>query len=111
MIYQRFLSAAPEGTRPRLLPWSNLEGNPCYLVADAAGSGRVSRRADDVEAIQLGMAQDLLEHAGDLLRDDEATAPQLRFLAARLTESLRDVHRVARSRGERLPGPDDADID
>lgn len=53
------------------------------------------------------MADDLLDHAADLLGDGKATAPQLRFLAARLTESLHDVHRIARSRGARLPVPHD----
>lgn len=53
------------------------------------------------------MADDLLGHAVDLLGDGKATAPQLRFLAARLAESLHDVHRIARNRGARLPVPHD----
>ncbi|MFF7307707.1 hypothetical protein [Streptomyces sp. NPDC008137] len=106
MIYKSH-DAAPTATRPRLLPWSNPDGNPCYLVADASGTGPLSRVADNVESIQLGMAGDLLDHAADLLDDAKVTAPQLRFLAARLTESLHDVHRIARSRGARLPVPDD----
>lgn len=108
MIYKSH-DAATTTTRPRLLPWSNPEGNPCYLVADASGTGPLSRVADNVEAVQLGMAGDLLDHAADLLDDAKATEPQLRFLAARLTESLHDVHRIARSRGARLPVPDDDD--
>ncbi|MFD9111140.1 hypothetical protein [Streptomyces bottropensis] len=108
MIYESHdIAAVTTTTRPRLLPWSNPEGNPCYLVAD--GTGPLSRVADNVEAVQLGMAGDLLDHAADLLDDAKATAPQLRFLAARLTESLHDVHRIARSRGARLPVPDDDD--
>ncbi|MFJ6831992.1 hypothetical protein [Streptomyces sp. NPDC091209] len=43
-------------------------------------------------------------HAADMLADRRATPPQLRFLAARLAEALRDVHRVAESRGARLAG-------
>ncbi|HET9383237.1 MAG TPA: hypothetical protein VFP69_20735 [Streptomyces sp.] len=105
MIYESHDAAATPATRPRLLPWSNLDGNPCYLLTDDTGTGRLSRMADDVEAVQLGMAGDLLGHAVDLLGDREATAPQLRFLAARLAESLHDVHRIARSRGARLPVP------
>ncbi|MEU6393102.1 hypothetical protein [Streptomyces sp. NPDC046939] len=88
--------------RPRLLPWVNLDGHPCYLFTDASGTSHLSRMADDIEAIQLDMADDLLGHAVDLIGDSSATASQLRYLAARLTESLNDVHRVARSRGERL---------
>lgn len=90
------------GGRPRLLPWDNLDGHPCYLVTDSTGNSHLSRIADDIEAVQLDMAEDLLGHAVDLVGDSSATAPQLRYLAARLTESLHDVHRVARSRGERL---------
>ncbi|MEF9904037.1 hypothetical protein [Streptomyces sp. P9-A2] len=104
MIYKSH-DAATTASRPRLLPWSNLDGNPCYLVTDDTGTSRLSRLADDVEAIQLGMADDLLGHAVDLLGDDKATTPQLRYLAACLAEALHDVHRIARSRGARLPVP------
>ena len=104
MIYESH-AAAPTAGRPRLLPWSNLDGNPCYLVTDDTGTGRLARLADDIEAVQLGMADDLLGHAVDLLGDGKATAPQLRYLAACLVEALHDVHRIARSRGARLPEP------
>lgn len=103
MIYESHDQAATTVSRPRLLPWSNLDGNPCYLVTDNTGTSHLSRIADNVEVVQLDMAEDLLDHAADLLGDRKATAPQLRFLAARLTESLHEVHRIARSRGTRLP--------
>ncbi|MGA4985282.1 hypothetical protein ACPB9I_24935 [Streptomyces cellulosae] len=74
----------------------------CQLVADDTGTGRLSRLADEIEAVQLGMADDLLGHAVDLLGDTGATALQLRHLAACLAEALHDVHRIARSRGARL---------
>jgi hypothetical protein len=106
VIYESH-DAAATATRPRLLPWSNLDGNPCYLVTDDTGTGRLSRLADDIEAVQLDMADDLLGHAADLLGEAKTTAPQLRFLAARLVESLHDVHRIARSRGARLSAPHD----
>ncbi|MFC9285896.1 hypothetical protein [Streptomyces sp. NPDC057052] len=102
MIYKSH-DAAPAAGRPRLLPWSNLDGNPCYLVTDDTGTGRLSRLANDIETVQLGMADDLLGHAVDLLGDAKATESQLRYLAARLAEALHDVHRIARSRGARLP--------
>lgn len=105
MIYESHDTAASTANRPRLLPWSTLDGNPCYLVTDDTGTGRLSRLADDIETVQLGMADDLLGHAVDLLGDTKVTAPQLRYLAARLTEALHDVHRIARSRGARLPVP------
>ncbi|MFK4146317.1 hypothetical protein [Streptomyces sp. NPDC004065] len=99
--------AATSAGRPRLLPWSNLDGKPCYLVTDNTGTSRLSRLADDVETVQLGMADDLLGHAVDLLGDAKATTPQLRYFAARLAEALHDVHRIARSRGARLAVPHD----
>jgi hypothetical protein len=87
----------------RLLPWSTPEGKPCYVIGD--GTGRVCRVADRVESVQLGMAAELLDHATDMLADHQATSPQLRYLAARLAEALRDVHRIAESRGARLLVP------
>ncbi|MFI6059600.1 hypothetical protein [Streptomyces sp. NPDC051286] len=84
----------------RLLPWAGEQGKPCYVLSDA--TGRVSRVADTVESIQLGMAGDLLGHAAELLADNRAGAVELRFLSGRLSESLRDVMRIAESRGARL---------
>ncbi|MFE2988116.1 hypothetical protein [Streptomyces sp. NPDC059262] len=94
-------------SRPRLLPWSNVDGNPCYLVSDGSGKSHLSRVADHVESVQLDMAEELLDHAAYLLDDDRTTAHQLHFLAARLAEALHDVHRIARSRGARFAVPDD----
>ncbi|UUU22303.1 hypothetical protein [Streptomyces sp. DSM 40750] len=85
----------------RLLPWTGVDGKRCYLVGD--GEGYVSRLADNIESVQLGMAGQLLDHAADMLADRRATAPQLRFLLARMSEALTDVHRIAESRGARLP--------
>lgn len=87
---------------PRLLPWTGEGGKPCFLAGD--GTGYVSRLADDIECVQLGMAGHLLGHADDLLADSRAGSGELRYLAGRLTESLRDVKRVAESRGARLAG-------
>ncbi|MFJ8074809.1 hypothetical protein ACIQ7Q_12980 [Streptomyces sp. NPDC096176] len=85
----------------RLLPWSTPEGKPCYVLGD--GTGYVSRVADNVESVQLTMADELLDHVDDMLADRRATPEQLRYVVARLAEALRDVHRIARSRGARLP--------
>ncbi|GFE22723.1 hypothetical protein Sliba_31760 [Streptomyces nigrescens] len=84
----------------RLLPWSNGDGNPCYLLGD--GTGYVSRVADEIESLQLEMADDLTGHADDLLGCQRVSNRELRFLARGLTDSLRDVRRVADSRGARL---------
>ncbi|MDX2679611.1 hypothetical protein [Streptomyces soliscabiei] len=91
-----------EQSSARLLPWTSPEGKPCYVVGD--GTGYVWRMADDVECVQLGMADDLLGHADALLAERRATGVELRYLARRLVESLRDVRRVAESRGARLGG-------
>ncbi|MGV4981943.1 hypothetical protein ACVB8X_17600 [Streptomyces sp. NRAIS4] len=91
----------------RLLPWTGPEGKPCYLIGD--GTGYVSRLADQIESMHLGMADGLLDHAAELLAEQRLTGEELRYLALRLSESLRDVTRVAESRGARLgrgtPGP------
>lgn len=93
----------------RLLPWAGPEGKPCLLHSD--GTGYLSRVADNIEAVQLGMAGELLDHATELLADRKATSDQLRFVLARMSESLTDVKRIADSRGARLPAPDiDPDV-
>ncbi|WP_413085229.1 hypothetical protein [Streptomyces caniferus] len=93
-------SAADSG---RLLPWTTPEGKPCYVMGD--GTGYISRVADTVEGLQLDMAAELLALAADLLADNRASSVQLRFLGDRMTEALRDVVRIAHSRGARLPAP------
>lgn len=93
----------------RLLPWAGPADKPCYLLGD--GTGYVSRVADNVESVQLGMATDLLDHVGDLLDDRRATPEQLRYVVARMAEALRDVHRVARSRGARLTAATPSHLD
>ncbi|MET8182000.1 hypothetical protein [Streptomyces sp. NPDC005336] len=85
----------------RLLPWSDPDGKPCYLASDD-GDSPLSRRADAIEAVQMSMGEELLRHARELLGEPKADARELRFLADRLCEALRDVLRVAESRGARL---------
>ncbi|NBE51315.1 hypothetical protein [Streptomyces boluensis] len=88
----------------RLLPWSGPDDKPCFLSTDDSG-GHLSRLADDTEAGQLGMAAELLEHAWEVIGDEETDLEELRLLATDLTESLHDALRVATSRGHRLPKP------
>ncbi|MFF0286466.1 hypothetical protein [Streptomyces sp. NPDC005262] len=88
----------------RLLPWPGAEGKPCFLSTDD-NSGHLSRLADSAEAVQLGLAAELLEHASEVLGDEEAEQEELRHLATDLTEALHNVLRVATSRGRRLPTP------
>ncbi|MEV7975064.1 hypothetical protein [Streptomyces sp. NPDC086519] len=83
-------------TTPRLLPWTGSEGKPCFLVGD--GDGYLSRAADAVESVQLGMAAGLLDHSAAMLEERHVTRAELRFLVARMRESLTDVLRIAESR-------------
>ncbi|WP_413085081.1 hypothetical protein [Streptomyces caniferus] len=94
---------------PRLLPWTGQDGKPCYLLTDRDDSP-LSVHADQVEALQLRMGAGLLEHARVLIDDPAVDSRQLRFLSAQLTAALRDVLRVAQSRGAR-PGGDEDPLD
>ncbi|MFE0371109.1 hypothetical protein ACIP29_14460 [Streptomyces coelicoflavus] len=82
----------------RLLPWSGPEGKPCYLSTDGRG-GYMSRLADNLEAVQLGMAAELLEEASETLSDRDVALDEMQRLAKELSGALRDVLRVATSRG------------
>ncbi|MFB6525624.1 hypothetical protein [Streptomyces sp. NPDC056399] len=90
----------------RLLPWPGPDGKPCFLSTDDTTS-HLSRLADNTEAIQLGLAEELLDHASNVLGDGEGAPEELKALATDLTEALRDTLRIAESRGHRLlaPGP------
>jgi hypothetical protein len=61
--------------------------------------GYVSRLADHIEACQLGMASQLLEHSRQALDEETEDLEELNLLAAQLSSALRDVLRVATSRG------------
>lgn len=85
----------------RLLPWSGPEDKPCYLSTDDPDS-YMSRLADNIEAIQLGTAAELLEEASKTLDARDTDPSGLRQLGHELTGALRDVLRVAVSRGHLL---------
>ncbi|MFD0213440.1 hypothetical protein ACFVH9_31185 [Streptomyces hirsutus] len=85
----------------RLLPWSGPDGKPCFLSTDDS-NGHMSRLADNIEAVQLGMATELLDQALDMLVNAATEPDDLRLLAKDLTGALRDTIRVATSRGHRL---------
>ncbi|MFE4913010.1 hypothetical protein ACFRCX_15920 [Streptomyces sp. NPDC056652] len=103
--------AASGGAGPRLLPWTSPEGKPCYLSTD--GQGYLSTLADSIETVQLGMGQELLEYARETTAPGAPTlsATEYRWLACRLTEALADALRVADSRGQRLPNPEEEEAD
>ncbi|GAA3543088.1 hypothetical protein [Streptomyces osmaniensis] len=90
------------GRALRLLPWTTLDGNPCYLSADSDHS-TLSRLADDLEAAQLGSGEQVLVGARAVLADPGAGERAIRFALTRAVESLDDVLRVAVSRGHRMP--------
>ncbi|WP_326694379.1 MULTISPECIES: hypothetical protein [unclassified Streptomyces] len=89
----------------RLLPWAGPEGKPCYLSTDDA-NGYLSRLADNTEAMQLGMAAELLEHAAGVLGHGAMEPNELLLLVVNMSGALRDALRVAISRGHRLPSTD-----
>ncbi|MFD8545112.1 hypothetical protein [Streptomyces sp. NPDC059649] len=92
----------------RLLPWSSPDGKPCYLAGD--GNGYVSRLADEIETAQLASAAELIKEAQRALEARTGKPGEDHLLDA-MTASLADVHRVAESRGARLPAPDDDEPD
>lgn len=85
----------------RLLPWTGSDSKPCFLSTDDSG-GYLSRLADNLESVQLGMATELLDQALDMLADANTEPDDLRLLAKDLTGALRETLRVAISRGCRL---------
>ncbi|GAA1042562.1 hypothetical protein [Streptomyces murinus] len=96
--------------KERLLPWAGSDGKPCYVIGD--GVGYVSRVADQVESVQLGMAGRLLNHTAELLAEQEKqlTNEELHYLVRRFVESLTEIKRIAESRGARLAGAVDQPI-
>lgn len=85
----------------RLLPWSGPGDKPCYLSTDDP-DGYMSRLADSIETIQLGAARALLDEASEALDVRDTDPNDLRRLAQDLSGALRDVLRVAVSRGHLL---------
>jgi len=89
----------------RLLPWMGPEGKPCYLDTDDR-EGYMSRLADHIESVQLGMASELLGQTVQVLDDETEDLEKLKLVAEQLAGALRDVLRVATSRGHRLVTPE-----
>ncbi|SFF54205.1 hypothetical protein SAMN05216251_11841 [Actinacidiphila alni] len=103
-------SAARDQDEPtsglRLLPWQGPEGKPCYLSTNDQNSF-MSRMADNMEAVQIGLGEDLLDHVSKVLAQTVTSETELRNLINSLCQALRDALRVAESRGDRLPRADD----
>ncbi|MER5357811.1 hypothetical protein [Streptomyces sp. NPDC002785] len=101
---------APPADPPRLLPWLSPEGKPCFLVTDDQNS-HLSRLADEMEAVQLDMGAEILDHAREVLGDTMSQYSEVRYAGIRLAECLSDALRVAESRGMRLPATDIQDAE
>ncbi|MDH6134922.1 hypothetical protein P3T37_004331 [Kitasatospora sp. MAA4] len=95
----------------RLLPWTASDGRLCSLSTD--GRGYLLTLADDLETMQLSMGEELLEYARGVLDPGERvpSSVEYRWLACRLAEALSDALRVADSRGQRIPAPQEEDED
>jgi hypothetical protein len=91
----------------RLLPWTGEDGKACLLGEGDGTPTFLSRLADLAEEVQLGMAEDLLGHIREVLAEGKVSEGEWRHLVMCLNWSLRDVLRVAESRGDRLPVPDE----
>jgi hypothetical protein len=91
------------GAPLRLLPWSGEGGKACYLRTDGETSTSLTRLADNLESVQLGMAETLLGYVDEALWDKDPSETELRSVVASLCRALRDVVRVAECRGGRLP--------
>ncbi|MFD0225181.1 hypothetical protein ACWGPD_11215 [Streptomyces hirsutus] len=109
----------PESTRPepdsrllRLLPWSDDDGKTALLSTDGTET-YLSRLADRVEEQQMETAAIVLKLTKPMVEDSaKLTAPEFRWAARRLIESLSEIMLIAESRGQRIPPyaePDDAD--
>lgn len=86
------------------MPWSGEGGKPCYLETGGADAGFVSRMADGMESVQLGMAVELMGYVDSAM--PTTSVNELRGFAWGLRLALRDVARVAGSRGERVHAPE-----
>ena len=91
---------------PRLLPWTGDDGKPSYVLPGEGGSSFMSHLADAMEDTQVELAEQLLGHVDMVLAAGVTSESELRHLVSYLCASLRDVVRVAESRGHRLPRQD-----
>lgn len=90
-------------THLRLLPWSGPEGKPAHLVTDGTETF-LSRLADGIENQQIETAAVIVNLAKPMVEDTaNLSAPELRWIATRLIESLTDVLNIAESRAQRIP--------
>ncbi|MGW0988529.1 class I SAM-dependent methyltransferase [Streptomyces sp. NPDC002486] len=99
----RLMLAGHVGDGEHLSPTRAYGDHP--VVTDDNGS-YLSRLADDLEAVQLATAIDVLGLARTVLDDPNSPYAEVRFAGVRLAECLTDALRVAESRGMRVPVPE-----
>ncbi|MFE5598632.1 ATP-binding protein [Streptomyces coelicoflavus] len=90
-----------EGTdRVRILPCPDFHWRTALLLTD--GNGPVSRLADRMEAVQLGLGERLLGRARETLEGQRSEGGEPRLLSGQLADALSDALFIAESRGLRL---------
>ncbi|MER7971413.1 ATP-binding protein [Streptomyces sp. NPDC096080] len=85
----------------RRLPPADPHRHPDLLVSDGP-DGPVSRMADQIEAVQLGLAQRLLSRVQASRAQRRGETPDV---VGQLSDALADVLVIARCRGDRLAAP------
>ncbi|WP_164384400.1 ATP-binding protein [Streptomyces sp. OM5714] len=86
--------------RVRILPCPDFQGRTALLLTD--GNGPVSRLADRMEAVQLGLGDRLLGRARETLKEQPSEDGELHLLTDQLANALSDALLIAESRGLRL---------
>ncbi|MFB7085439.1 ATP-binding protein [Streptomyces sp. NPDC056296] len=86
----------------RLLPRTGTHGRPGLLITD--GDGTVSRLADRIEEVQLGLGERLLGRTRGRMATHRPGNAEIRLLTGQLADALADALLIARSRGARLGG-------
>ncbi|MFD7062667.1 ATP-binding protein [Streptomyces sp. NPDC059906] len=75
------------------------------------GTGPVSRLADRMEAVQLGLGERLLGRARETLGEQRMSTRELGLLTHQLADALADALRIADYRGARLRQSDPCPVD
>lgn len=89
----------------RLLPWTTPEGKPCYVMGGGTDTSTVSPRPSGASSSTWPPSCSPTQPTC-WRTDNHVSSAQLCSLGDRMTEALRDVVRIAHSRGARLPAPE-----
>ncbi|MET8975885.1 hypothetical protein ABZX85_09710 [Streptomyces sp. NPDC004539] len=109
MTVDDHMSAEIRPSHVRLLPWKGPEGKRAHLITDGTRTP-LSLLADRIENQQIETATVIVGLVQPALAEDATlTSDELRGIAGRLIESLRDVLNIAESRGQRIPAYEGSD--